>query len=80
MDEREKWRIKRLEDDNERMKNELDDLQRFKESTVEKLKTVYERIQDLESTNQWISRSFFYVIFGGVISAFGSLIVWLITR
>lgn len=76
----ENWRVERLEDDNKESKKRLDELEKFQYSTVEKLKTVFERLREIEKSNKWVSQTFFYLLIGGVFSAVSSLIVWLIQR
>lgn len=80
MDDKTKWDVDRLKEQSENHDKRLDELEDFKISTVEKLKTVFERIKELESTNRWMSQSFFYLLGGGVVSAIGALIVWLIQK
>lgn len=75
-----KWEVERLKEDTANHGERLDSLEDFKTSTVEKLRTIFERIKDLESTNRWMSQSFFYLLGGGVVSAIGALIVWLIQK
>lgn len=82
MDEQ-KWETKRLEKVEEfceKLDERMDKHDEFKTSTIEKLTTVFKRLQDLEATNQWVSRTFFYLIFGGAVTAVGSVIVWFVTR
>jgi DNA repair exonuclease SbcCD ATPase subunit len=85
MDEK-NWRVKRLEEAQKRYEEtqkdhgkRLTDLEKFKYSTVEKLKTIFERLKALEKSNKWVSQSFFYLILSGVIVTVFSLIQWLIT-
>lgn len=76
----ENWRIKQLEDSWADAKMRLMELERFKYTTVEQLKTLFEEVRELKRSNKWISQTFFYLLIGGVISAVSSLIVWLMTR
>lgn len=80
MDEKTKWEVDRLKEDTAKHDRHLKDLEKFKTTTIEQMKTVFERIKDLESTNKWMSQSFFYLLGGGVVSAVGALIVWLIQK
>ena len=79
MDNEEKWRVDNLErtqaDHNERIR----ELEGFKTATVEKLKTIFERLKAIENSNKWVSQSFFYILLSGVVSAVFALINWLIT-
>ena len=79
MDNEEKWRVDNLErtqaDHNERIR----ELEGFKTATVEKLKTIFERLKAIENSNKWVSQSFFYILLSGIVSAVFALINWLIT-
>lgn len=79
MDEQ-KYRIGQIEKKQERDSERITELERFKYSTIEKLKTIFERLKDLEKSSKWVSQSFFYLILSGAIGAVFSLIGWLITR
>lgn len=74
------WDVEQLKKESADHKQRINELEDFKISTVEKLKTIFERIKELESTNRWLSQSFFYLLGGGVISVIGALIVWLIQK
>jgi len=78
MDEK-NWRVERLEKIVDEQGSDISDLKIFKASTVEKLKTVFERLNTIEKTSKWVSQSFFYLLIGGVISLIFSLVQWLIT-
>lgn len=75
-----KYRIGQIEKKQERDSERITELERFKYSTIEKLKTIFERLKDLEKSSKWVSQSFFYLILSGAIGAVFSLIGWLITR
>lgn len=79
MDEKD-YRIKRLQEDVKENSKKITELEGFKYTTIERLKTLFERINDIEKSNKWVSQSFFYLILSGVIGAVFSLIGWLITR
>ena len=79
MDEKD-YRIKRLQEDVKENSKKITELESFKYTTIERLKTLFERIKDVEKSNKWVSQSFFYLILSGVIGAIFSLIGWLITR
>lgn len=79
MDEKD-YRIKRLQEDVKENSKKITELEGFKYTTIERLKTLFERINDIEKSNKWVSQSFFYLILSGVIGAIFSLIGWLITR
>lgn len=80
MDDKTKWEVERLKKTSEKHDERISKLEIFQVSTIEKLKTIFERLKDIEKTNKWVSQSFFYLLLGGVISAVTSLIVWLIQR
>lgn len=79
MDEKD-YRIKRLQEDVKDNSEKIMELEAFKHTTIERLKTLFERIKNIEKSNKWVSQSFFYLILSGVIGAIFSLIGWLITR
>lgn len=79
MDEKD-YRIKRLQEDVKENSKKITELEAFKYTTIERLKTLFERIKGIEKSNKWVSQSFFYLILSGVIGAVFSLIGWLITR
>ena len=79
MDEK-NWRVENLEKTQAQHQKDIDDLKQFKYSSIEKFKTIFKRLSDLEKSSKWVSQSFFYLIFGGAISAVFALIQWLITR
>lgn len=80
MDDKTKWEVERLKEASAKHDERIGRLEVFQISTVEKLKTIFERLKDIEKTNKWVSQSFFYLLLGGVVSAVMSLIVWLIQR
>ncbi len=78
MDEK-NWRVKKLEESYEKLDKRTDELEKFKYTTVERLTTIFKRLETLESSNKWVSQSFFYLILSGVIGAVFFLFQWLIT-
>lgn len=80
MDDERNYRVRQLEKTKEKHENRISELERFQSSTVEKLRTIFERLKNLEKSNKWVSQSFFYLILSGAIGAVFSLIGWLITR
>ena len=79
MDEK-NYRVTQIEEKQKNHDSRLTELEKFKYTTVEQLKTIFNRLKDLEKSNKWVSQSFFYLILTGVISAVFSAIGWLITR
>lgn len=80
MDDKTKWEVERLKESSQKHDERISRLEVFQISTVEKLKTIFERLKDIEKTNKWVSQSFFYLLISGIIGAVMSLIVWLIQR
>jgi len=78
--EEKNFRLKRLEKTVEKLDSKVDDLQQFKYSAIEKFKTIFKRLSDLEKSSKWVSQTFFYLLLSGVIMTVFSLIEWLITR
>lgn len=56
----------------------LNELEAFKTSTIEKLKTIFRRLKEIEKSSKWVSQSFFYLLFSGVITAVVTFVGWLI--
>lgn len=79
MDEQ-KWRVERVEKIQDEHDDRIKDLEKFKYSTIEKLKTIFQRLSDLEKSSKWVSQSFFYLILSGAISSVFFFIQWLVTR
>ena len=79
MDNEDKWRVKRVEETQDKHERRISELESFKYATVEKLKTIFERLKAIEKSNKWVSQSFFYILLSGVVSAVFALINWLIT-
>lgn len=80
MSDEKNWRVEHLAAEQEKHGKRLDELERFQYSTIEKLKTIFERLKEIEQTNRWVSQSFFYIIFSGAIGAVFTVIVWLVQR
>ncbi len=79
MDEN-KYRINQIEKTQENHAGRLRELEKFKYSTIEQLKTIFNRLKDLEQSSKWVSQSFFYLILSGVIGAVFSAIGWFMMR
>lgn len=79
MDEN-KYRFNQIEKTQESHSERLRELEKFKYSTIEQLKTVFNRLKDLEQSSKWVSQSFFYLILSGVIGAVFSAIGWFVMR
>ena len=79
MDNEEKWRVDNLERTQANHDDRIRELEGFKTATVEKLRTIFERLKAIENSNKWVSQSFFYILLSGIVSAVFALINWLIT-
>jgi len=79
MDEK-NWRVERIEETQKDHGKRITELEKFKYSTIEKLKTIFERLKDLEKSSKWVSQSFFYLILTGIIGSVFALVQWLIMR
>lgn len=84
-DNKNSWDIKQLQresEENRRINLEqevrLRSLESFRDSTVEKLITVFKRLDELQEGDQWIKRVIVTSLITGVIGAVISLIVWAI--
>lgn len=87
MEEKNKWAIQRLDEktaENKRRREDhevrIRELESFKTETIERLKTVFNRLKDIEQSNQWVSKTFFTLIFGGVVTAVGTFLNWALSR
>ena len=79
MDNEEKWRVNNLEQTARDHEKRIRESEKFRESTVQQLKTIFERLKVIENSNKWVSQSFFYILLSGIVSAVFALINWLIT-
>lgn len=85
MQERNEWDIKQLQEwkkDVSTMAREtekrLRELEAFKETTVQQLIVIFDKLKLLQEGDQWIKRIFIISLVGAVVSAVSSLIVWAI--
>lgn len=85
MSEKTQWEVEYLQKENEQqnldLKNHekrLRNLESFKDSTVEKLITIFRTIDDMKEDSRWMKRMFTSTLVGGIVTAVISLIVWLI--
>lgn len=72
------YRLGQVESKVQGLENEVDELKEFKTATIEKLTTVFEKIKDLNDSNQWLKRSIFTLIGGGVLTIVSTILVRLI--
>lgn len=87
MSEENKWQIERLkekESEIRRQKEEhearIRELELFRTETIERLKTLFGKIKDIESTNKFVSKTAVTVISGGMVTAVISLLNWIVSR
>lgn len=85
MTEKNSWDIKQLQRESEDSKKvdqdherRLRSLESFQDSTVEKLITVFKRLDELHEGDQWIKRVIVTALVSSVIGAVISLVVWAI--
>lgn len=85
MTDKNSWDIRQLQKDVEEAKrvqgeqeSRLRSLESFRDSTVEKLITVFRRLDELAEGDQWIKRVIVTALITGVIGAVISLVVWAI--
>ncbi len=85
MSEKTQWEVEYLQKENEQqnvdLKNHekrLRNLESFKDSTVEKLITIFRTIDDMKEDSRWMKRMFTSTLVGGIVTAVISLIVWFI--
>lgn len=86
MPEKAQWEIEHLKkkaDQHEIRLNKQDEkisvLQSFKYSTVEKLITIFNSIDEMKEDSRWMRKTFITTLVGGIVTVIGSLLVWLIT-
>lgn len=85
MTEKNSWDIRQLQRESEDSKKieiehelRIRSLESFRDSTVERLITVFNRLDELQEGDKWIKRVFVTALVTGVIGAIISLIVWAI--
>ena len=85
MTDKNTWDIKQLQRESEDSRAVTKDhelrlrsLESFRDSTVEKLITVFNRLDELQEGDQWIKRVIVGALITGIIGAIISLVVWAI--
>lgn len=85
MPDKAQWDIEHLKQENQRQDErlamhdkEIKALQSFQDSTVEKLITIFNTINDMKEDSKWMKRMFTSTLIGGIVTAVVSLLVWLI--
>lgn len=71
-------RLGQVEQNYKELEERVDELEDFKTATIEKLKTLFEKIKDLNDSNQWLKRTLFTMIGGGVMTIITTILVKLI--
>lgn len=71
-------RLGEVEDKTKALENRVDELEDFKTATIIKLKTLFEKIKDLNDSNQWLKRTLFTMIGGGVVTIITTILLKLI--
>lgn len=84
--EQNKWEIKQLKEKAEdekqlrvAMEKEIKEIQSFRTKTIEQLKTLFNEVKSMKKSNQWVSKTAFTLIFGGIVTAVGAFIKWMFT-
>lgn len=79
------WDIERLKEKTEEFAEKLDkieqrihDLEIFKETTVQQLIVVFDKLKELQEGDKFIKRMFITALVGSAFSAVAGLIVWAI--
>ena len=77
------WDIEQLQSAMGEMKKNWQDhegrmriMESFKDSTVEKLIIIFNKLEELQEGDKWIKRVFITSLIAATISTLGSLIVW----
>lgn len=85
-DDRHKWELERLtekfEDEKKlrvEMEKEVKDIQSFRTKTIEQIKTLFNEVKSIKKSNQWVSKTAFTLILGGIVTAVGAFIKWAFT-
>lgn len=71
-------RLGQVEEKTKALEVRVDELEDFKTATIIKLKTLFEKIKDLNDSNQWLKRTLFTMIGGGVVTIITTILVRLI--
>lgn len=84
-DEKTRWDVGHLQKENKQQNKTISEhdsrireLESFRDSTIEKLITIFKSIDEIREESLWLRRVFTSSLIGGVITAAISLIVWLI--
>lgn len=85
-EEKIKWDIDHLKKENEAQNKIIDahetrmrEMESFKDSTVEKLITIFNSIDEIKKDSDWMRKTLTTAIIGVIATVIGSLLVWLIT-
>lgn len=85
MTDKNSWDIRQLQKETEELRRETRDIdarvrliESFRDSTVEKLITVFNRLDELQEGDRWIKRVIVTALVTGVIGAIISMVVWAI--
>lgn len=80
MPENTQWRLSKVEEQTKQNTEDIRDLVRFKERTLERLKTIFEKLKELQEGDRWIKRMFITALTGSILSVLGALLVWALQR
>lgn len=84
-DSKNTWDIDQLKKQTERteaeivnLKKDVDELQSFRDTSVQKFITIFNRLSEMQEGDQWIKRIFIGALVTGAIGTIFSLTVWAI--
>lgn len=77
------WEIEQLKKQTDRveaevinLKKDVDDLQSFRDTSVQKFITIFNRLKEMQEGDQWVKRIFIGALVTGAIGSIFSFIVW----
>jgi len=84
-DKKTQWELERLQRKTNRHEERLDkqdeeltEFRSFKDSTVEKLISIFNTIDEMKEDSKWMKRMFTTTLMGGIVTGIISLVIWLI--
>jgi uncharacterized coiled-coil DUF342 family protein len=79
------WELNRLNERTDKHEKRLDQhdeklssFQSFKDSTVEKLITIFKSIDEMKAESKWMKKTFTNTLLGAIVTVVTSIIIWLI--
>ena len=71
-------RLRKIDKENGSRDEKIDTLESFKDSTVEKLNVIFEKIEDLSESGKWLKRTLVGAMVAGVVTILTTLATWFI--